>query len=67
MTASVEIVFDNSDNRLPVTEKEVRIKRTIGLKKDEFKINDKSILGHLEAIMRLLEAYKAIEPKIDPV
>jgi len=42
MTASVEIVFDNSDNRLPVTEEEVRIKRTIGLKKDEFKINDKS-------------------------
>ena len=36
MSAYVEIVFDNSDNRLPVDRAEVRLRRNIGLKKDEY-------------------------------
>eukprot|EP00771_Trimastix_marina_P001020 gnl/Trimastix_PCT/2064.p1 GENE.gnl/Trimastix_PCT/2064~~gnl/Trimastix_PCT/2064.p1 ORF type:complete len:1189 (+),score=483.16 gnl/Trimastix_PCT/2064:114-3680(+) len=41
MSAFVEIVFDNSDNRLPIDKHEVRIRRTIGLKKDEYFVDTK--------------------------
>jgi structural maintenance of chromosome 3 (chondroitin sulfate proteoglycan 6) len=41
VSSSVEVVFDNSDNRFPVEEAEVSIKRTIGLKKDEYVLNSK--------------------------
>jgi structural maintenance of chromosome 3 (chondroitin sulfate proteoglycan 6) len=34
VSAFVEIVFDNSDNRLPIESDEVVLRRTIGLKKD---------------------------------
>lgn len=41
----VEIVFDNSDGRLVIPgrseEPEVRIRRTVGLKQDEFRVNDR--------------------------
>ncbi|KAG5485730.1 hypothetical protein LSCM1_07141 [Leishmania martiniquensis] len=41
----VEIVFDNSDGRLVIPgrgdELEVRIRRTIGLKQDEYRVNDR--------------------------
>ncbi|KPI90676.1 putative adaptor complex protein (AP) 3 delta subunit 1 [Leptomonas seymouri] len=41
----VEIVFDNSDGRLVIPgrseEHEVRIRRTVGLKQDEFRVNDR--------------------------
>jgi structural maintenance of chromosome 3 (chondroitin sulfate proteoglycan 6) len=41
----VEIVFDNSDGRLVIPgrseEAEVRIRRTVGLKQDEFRVNDR--------------------------
>lgn len=41
----VEIVFDNCDGRLVIPgraeEKEVRIRRTVGLKQDEFRVNDR--------------------------
>lgn len=44
MTVSVEIVFDNSEGRLVIPnrpeEKEVRIRRTVGLKHDEYRVNN---------------------------
>lgn len=42
MSAYVEITFDNSDNRFPTGNKEVVIRRTIGLKKDEYSVDKKS-------------------------
>ncbi|KAK7300360.1 hypothetical protein RJT34_11204 [Clitoria ternatea] len=41
LSAFVEIVFDNSDNRIPVDKEEVRLRRTIGLKKDEYFLDGK--------------------------
>ncbi|CAH0481351.1 unnamed protein product [Peronospora belbahrii] len=43
MSAYVEIVFDNTDGRLPVDDNEVTLRRTIGIKKDEFFLNRKHI------------------------
>ena len=43
MSAYAEIVFDNSDNRLPVDREEVRLRRSIGLKKDEYYLDKKHI------------------------
>ncbi|CAI5742589.1 unnamed protein product [Hyaloperonospora brassicae] len=43
MSAYVEIVFDNRDGRLPVDDDEVALRRTIGVKKDEFFLNRKHI------------------------
>ncbi|KAH7481792.1 hypothetical protein PRIC1_009747 [Phytophthora ramorum] len=43
MSAYVEIIFDNSDGRLPVDDVEVALRRTIGVKKDEFFLNRKHI------------------------
>jgi structural maintenance of chromosome 3 (chondroitin sulfate proteoglycan 6) len=43
MSAYAEIVFDNSDNRLPVDKEEVRLRRNIGLKKDEYYLDKKHI------------------------
>eukprot|EP00887_Chlorella_sp_A99_P005387 scaffold1.g5387.t1 len=48
MSAYVEVVFDNSDGRLPV-----RLRRTIGLKKDEFYLDKKHITR--SEVMNLLE------------
>nr|WJN25086.1 cohesin complex subunit [Farysia itapuensis] len=42
LSAFVEIVFDNSDNRFPTNGTEVILRRTIGLKKDEYSIDRKS-------------------------
>ena len=42
MSAFVEIVFDNSDNRFPTGNDRVHLRRTVGLKKDEFSIDKKS-------------------------
>jgi len=41
LSASVEIVFCNKDGRMPVDRDEVSLKRTIGMKKDEFFLNSK--------------------------
>lgn len=41
MSAYVEIVLDNSDKRIPHYGQEVVIRRTIGLKKDDFSIDRK--------------------------
>eukprot|EP00741_Cyanophora_paradoxa_P003511 tig00000711_g3409.t1 len=43
MSAFVEIVFDNSDSRFPTDTDEVSLRRTIGLKKDEWFLNRKHV------------------------
>lgn len=53
MSAYVELVFDNSDGRLPVDRDEVRLRRSIGLKKDEYYL-DKKHMTKTE-VMNLLE------------
>lgn len=53
MSAYVEIVFDNSDGRLPVDKDEVRLRRVIGLKKDEYYL-DKKHMSKSE-VMNMLE------------
>lgn len=54
LSAFVEIVFDNSDNRIPVDREEVRLRRTIGLKKDEYFLDKKHITK--TEVMNLLES-----------
>ncbi|VVT47165.1 uncharacterized protein SAPINGB_P001575 [Magnusiomyces paraingens] len=54
MSAFVEICFDNSDRRLPISSDEVVIRRTIGLKKDEYSIDHKSATKN--EVMDLLES-----------
>lgn len=41
--AKVEIVFDNSDRRIPSDSSEVRIMRQIGQKKDQYLIDNKVV------------------------
>jgi structural maintenance of chromosome 3 (chondroitin sulfate proteoglycan 6) len=50
----VEIVFDNSDNRFPTGRDEVVLRRTIGLKKDEYSLDKKS--SSKADVMNLLES-----------
>ncbi|KAF8073454.1 structural maintenance of chromosome protein 3 [Lyophyllum atratum] len=54
MSAYVEIVFDNSDNRFPTGHEEVTLRRTIGLKKDEYSLDKKS--ASKADVMNLLES-----------
>ncbi|CAM8970304.1 unnamed protein product [Rhodiola kirilowii] len=54
LSAFVEIVFDNSDNRIPVDKDEVHLRRTIGLKKDEYFLDGKHITK--TEVMNLLES-----------
>eukprot|EP00252_Welwitschia_mirabilis_P018814 TRINITY_DN4209_c0_g1_i1.p1 TRINITY_DN4209_c0_g1~~TRINITY_DN4209_c0_g1_i1.p1 ORF type:complete len:1207 (-),score=328.66 TRINITY_DN4209_c0_g1_i1:370-3990(-) len=54
LSAYVEIVFDNSDNRIPVDKGEVHLRRTIGLKKDEYFLDRKHITK--TEVMNLLES-----------
>ncbi|KAL4188470.1 hypothetical protein AMTRI_Chr08g160350 [Amborella trichopoda] len=54
MSAFVEIVIDNSDNRIPVDKEEVHLRRTIGLKKDEYFLDKKHITK--TEVMNLLES-----------
>ncbi|KAL4333893.1 hypothetical protein GQ457_07G035910 [Hibiscus cannabinus] len=54
VSAFVEIVFNNSDNRIPVDKVEVRLRRTIGLKKDEYFLDGKHITK--TEVMNLLES-----------
>lgn len=42
MTAYVQMVFDNSDGRFPMDAEEITLRRTIGLKKDEYFLNNKN-------------------------
>ncbi|KAF8191692.1 structural maintenance of chromosome protein 3 [Pholiota molesta] len=54
LSAFVEIVFDNSDNRFPTGHDEVILRRTIGLKKDEYSLDKKS--ASKADVMNLLES-----------
>ncbi|KAG8894288.1 Structural maintenance of chromosomes protein 3, partial [Tulasnella sp. 403] len=54
LSAFVEIVFDNSDGRFPTGKDEVVLRRTIGLKKDEYSLDKKSV--QKADVMNLLES-----------
>lgn len=54
MSAYVEIVFDNRDHRFPIEKDEITIRRTIGMKKDDYSLNTKS--ARKSEIMNLLES-----------
>ncbi|KNA21261.1 hypothetical protein SOVF_044960 [Spinacia oleracea] len=54
LSAFVEIVFDNSDNRIPVDKAKVHLRRIIGLKKDEYNLDGKHITK--TEVMNLLES-----------
>jgi structural maintenance of chromosome 3 (chondroitin sulfate proteoglycan 6) len=51
---AVEIVFDNSDNRFPTGKEELVLRRTIGIKKDEYSLDKKS--ASKADVMKLLES-----------
>lgn len=54
MSAYVEIIFDNSDDRFPTGKPEVVLRRTIGLKKDEYTLDRKNATKN--DVMNLLES-----------
>lgn len=54
MSAYVEVIFDNSDDRFPTGNKEVVLRRTIGLKKDEYSVDRK--VSTKADVSNLLEA-----------
>lgn len=54
MSAFVEVIFDNSDERFPTGKTEVILRRTIGMKKDEYSLDKKSATK-LD-VMNLLES-----------
>ncbi|KAF9381018.1 Structural maintenance of chromosomes protein 3, partial [Podila verticillata] len=54
MSAYVEIIFDNSDNRFPTGKDELMMRRTIGLKKDEYSLDKKSVTK--SDVMNMLES-----------
>ena len=54
MSAYVEVIFDNSDDRFPTGNKEVVLRRTIGLKKDEYSVDRKVVTK--SDVMSLLES-----------
>ena len=54
MSAYVEVIFDNSDERFPTGTKEVILRRTIGQKKDEYSLNRKNTTKG--EVMNMLES-----------
>jgi structural maintenance of chromosome 3 (chondroitin sulfate proteoglycan 6) len=53
LSAYVEIVFDNSDNRLPTDKAEVRLRRSIGMKKDDYYLDRKHVTWvHRRLVLR---------------
>ena len=54
ISAYVEIVFDNTDRRLPIQKDEVAIRRVIGQKKDQYFLEKK--ITTKKDIVHLLEA-----------
>ena len=54
MSAYVEIIFDNSDERFPTGKPELILRRTIGLKKDEYTLDRKNATK--ADVMNLLES-----------
>ncbi|XP_046850172.1 structural maintenance of chromosomes protein 3-like isoform X2 [Xenia sp. Carnegie-2017] len=53
ISAFVEIIFDNTDNRLPMEKDEVSLRRVIGSKKDQFFLDKKSVTRN--DVMNMLE------------
>ncbi|KAL6247558.1 Structural maintenance of chromosomes protein 3 [Rhinocladiella similis] len=53
MSAYVEVIFDNSDGRFPTGNDELILRRTIGLKKDEYSLDRKNATK--QDVMQLLE------------
>ncbi|KAL7714094.1 RecF/RecN/SMC N terminal domain containing protein [Entamoeba marina] len=54
VNAFVEVIFDNTDRRFMIEKDEVSIRRCIGIKKDEYFLNDKRVKK--EEVMNLLES-----------
>ncbi|KAN0069180.1 RecF/RecN/SMC [Elaphomyces granulatus] len=54
MSAYVEVIFDNSDERFPTGKPELVLRRTIGLKKDEYTLDHKNATK--TDVMNLLES-----------
>ncbi|KAM0334327.1 hypothetical protein ACHAQA_001351 [Verticillium albo-atrum] len=54
MSAYVEIIFDNSDDRFPTGNKELILRRTIGSKKDEYSLDRKVVTKN--DVINVLEA-----------
>ena len=54
MSAYVEIIFDNNDDRFPTGKEELVLRRTIGLKKDEYSLDRKNATK--ADVMNLLES-----------
>jgi len=54
LTAFVEIVFDNIDRRMPIDRDEVRVRRTIGVKKDDYSLDGKHATR--QEVFNLLES-----------
>ncbi|THK32939.1 structural maintenance of chromosomes protein 3 [Diachasma alloeum] len=54
ISAHVEIIFDNSDGRLPIDKDEVYLRRVIGSKKDQYFLNKKNVTR--SDVMNLLES-----------
>ncbi|KAI8370556.1 putative chromosome segregation protein SudA [Radiomyces spectabilis] len=54
ISAYVEIVFDNADNRFPTGKEEVVLRRSIGLTLDEYSLDGKSVTK--SDVMNLLES-----------
>ncbi|KAJ9068068.1 Structural maintenance of chromosomes protein 3 [Entomophthora muscae] len=54
MSAFVEVIFDNSDHRFPNNKDEMILRRSIGLKKDEYSIDRKAYSK--SEVMNLLES-----------
>lgn len=54
MSAYVEIIFDNSDDRFPTGTPEVVLRRTIGQKKDEYSLNRKNTTK--QEVLNILES-----------
>ncbi|XP_046992407.1 structural maintenance of chromosomes protein 3 [Schistocerca americana] len=54
LNAYVEIIFDNTDGRLPIDKEEVYLRRVIGAKKDQYFLNKKIVPR--SDVMNLLES-----------
>jgi len=54
VSAYVEIIFDNSDNRIPIEKEEITLRRVIGSKKDQYFIDKKNVTR--TDVMNLLES-----------
>jgi len=54
LSAYVELIFDNSDNRIPIDKDEVSLRRVIGSKKDQYFLDKKNVTK--SDVMNLLES-----------